>query len=113
MTDSLTYQLTRMPREQANLLLGGDTALLKVQATRTFELCAREAAQIFGGNSYVRGGRGEKIERLYREVRAYAIPGVCAASPVARARCCAQDASPDSMFFFLWHDGRRQRGDHV
>ena len=40
-----------------------------------FEYCAREAAQIFGGASYVRGGQGEKVERLYREVRAYAIPG--------------------------------------
>ena len=38
-------------------------------------LSAREAAQIFGGNSYIRGGQGEKIERLYREVRATAIPG--------------------------------------
>ena len=33
------------------------------------------AAQIFGGASYVRGGQGEKVERLYREVRAFAIPG--------------------------------------
>jgi alkylation response protein AidB-like acyl-CoA dehydrogenase len=55
--------------------LGMDSALLKVQATKTFEFCAREAAQIFGGASYVRGGQGERIERLYREVRAYAIPG--------------------------------------
>ena len=75
MADTLTYQITRIPAEHAGLLLGGDTALLKVQATKTFELCAREAAQIFGGASYVRGGRGEKIERLYREVRAYTIPG--------------------------------------
>jgi alkylation response protein AidB-like acyl-CoA dehydrogenase len=35
----------------------------------------REAAQIFGGLAYTRGGVGEKVERLYREVRAYAIPG--------------------------------------
>ena len=75
MADTLTYQITRIPAEHAGLLLGGDTALLKVQATKTFELCAREAAQIFGGASYVRGGRGEKIERLCREVRAYAVPG--------------------------------------
>lgn len=40
-----------------------------------FEFCAREASQIFGGLSYSRGGQGEKIERLYRDVRAYAIPG--------------------------------------
>jgi len=25
--------------------------------------------------SYTRGGQGEKVERLYREVRAFAIPG--------------------------------------
>ena len=55
--------------------MGGPTALMKVQATKVFELCAREAAQIFGGLSYVRGGQGEKVERLSREVRAYAIPG--------------------------------------
>jgi hypothetical protein len=48
---------------------------VQAQATQTFELCAREASQIFGGLAYTRGGQGEKVERLYREVRAYAIPG--------------------------------------
>jgi alkylation response protein AidB-like acyl-CoA dehydrogenase len=56
-------------------MLAGITALAKVQATKVFEFCAREAAQIFGGASYVRGGQGEKVERLYSDVRAYAIPG--------------------------------------
>ena len=55
--------------------LGGQCALLKVQASKTFEFCAREASQIFGGNSVVREGRGKIVERLYREVRASAIPG--------------------------------------
>jgi alkylation response protein AidB-like acyl-CoA dehydrogenase/cytochrome b involved in lipid metabolism len=50
-------------------------ALGKVFATQTFEFCAREASQIFGGNSYMRTGPGEKIERFYREVRATAISG--------------------------------------
>ena len=49
-------------------------ALLKAHGSFTFEFCAREAAQIFGGLAYTRGGQGEKVERLYREVRAYAIP---------------------------------------
>ena len=73
----LTYQLQAIPREEhfAHLDLIMDISLLKVQATKTFEFCAREAAQIFGGASYVRGGQGEKVERLYREVRAFAIPG--------------------------------------
>ena len=63
------------PRDSHPFFPGGATALLKAQSTKTFEFCAREAAQIFGGASYVRGGQGEKVERLYREVRAYAIPG--------------------------------------
>ena len=73
----LTYQLQNIPREEhfSHLDLIMDISLLKVQATKTFEYCAREAAQIFGGASYVRGGQGEVIERLYREVRAFAIPG--------------------------------------
>lgn len=55
--------------------LGGPIALLKAQSTLTLELCAREAAQIFGGLSYTRGGQAERVERIYREVRGYAIPG--------------------------------------
>jgi alkylation response protein AidB-like acyl-CoA dehydrogenase/cytochrome b involved in lipid metabolism len=50
-------------------------ALGKVLATQTMEFCAREASQIFGGNSYMRTGPGEKIERFYRDVRAMAISG--------------------------------------
>ncbi len=50
----------------------GDFALLKVQATRTMEFCAREACQILGGASFMRGSR---IERIYREVRVMAIGG--------------------------------------
>ncbi|KAI8813727.1 acyl-CoA dehydrogenase/oxidase [Cladochytrium replicatum] len=73
--ETLIYQATRMPAEMQMLKLGGPIALLKAQSTQTFEYCAREAAQIFGGLSYSRGGQGEKVERLYREVRAYAIPG--------------------------------------
>jgi acyl-CoA dehydrogenase len=37
----------------------GDFALLKVQATQTMEYCAREACQIMGGASFMRGGSEE------------------------------------------------------
>ena len=73
--ESLIYQVSKMPEELQMLKLGGPIALLKAQSTQTMEFCAREAAQIFGGLSYSRGGQGERVERLYREVRAYAIPG--------------------------------------
>ena len=49
-----------------------DLALLKVQATRMFELVAREAAQVLGGASFI---EGTKTERIYREVRVVAIGG--------------------------------------
>ncbi|MEO0368019.1 MAG: acyl-CoA dehydrogenase family protein [Pseudomonadota bacterium] len=47
-------------------------ALLKVQCSQTLEFCAREAMQIMGGISYMRGNR---VERIYREVRVNAIGG--------------------------------------
>jgi alkylation response protein AidB-like acyl-CoA dehydrogenase len=75
-TDSqnVTFNLKVLSHKEATLRLAGPIALLKAQATTTMEYCAREAAQIFGGLAYTRGGQGEKVERLYREVRAYAIP---------------------------------------
>ena len=47
-------------------------SLLKVEATRTMEFCAREAMQILGGAGFI---RGQRIERIYREVRVMAIGG--------------------------------------
>jgi len=73
--EQLVYNVQRMEKAEADLKLGGMTALAKVQCTKVFEYCAREAAQIFGGLSYSRGGKGEKVERLNREVRAMAVPG--------------------------------------
>ena len=55
--------------------LFGFMAWLKVQSSRTLEFCAREASQILGGASYTREGPGQKVERIYREVRVMAIGG--------------------------------------
>ena len=49
-----------------------DYAMLKVQATRMLEAVARDAAQVLGGASYMKGSR---VERIYREVRVNAIGG--------------------------------------
>ncbi|KAL5117690.1 hypothetical protein ACEQ8H_004438 [Pleosporales sp. CAS-2024a] len=73
--ENVVYQCQQMNEMEAMLKLGGAIASLKAQSTTTFEFCAREASQIFGGLSYSRGGQGAKVERLYRDVRAYAIPG--------------------------------------
>lgn len=49
-----------------------ELAEAKITASLTMEFCAREAAQILGGASFIRGNR---VERLYREVRVNAIGG--------------------------------------
>jgi len=73
--ENITYQMKVLDKKMQARVLGGPIALLKAQCTQLFEFCAREASQIFGGLSYTRGGQGEKVERLSREVRAYTIPG--------------------------------------
>lgn len=73
--EALVYQADEMSDTEGMLKLGGAVAGLKAQSTLTFEFCAREASQIFGGLSYSKGGQGGKVELLYRDVRAYAIPG--------------------------------------
>jgi acyl-CoA dehydrogenase len=49
-----------------------DIAMLKVQATRTLEHCARDAMQVLGGQAYAGTTR---VERIYREARIFAIGG--------------------------------------
>ncbi len=46
--ENITYQMNSMSFEESSKKLAGPLALLKAQSTSTFELCAREAAQIFG-----------------------------------------------------------------
>merc|ERR1711870_167450 len=55
--------------------LAGPIALCKFQATKTYELVARECSQVFGGKAYLRSGPGVRVERCYREVRVLAIGG--------------------------------------
>jgi acyl-CoA dehydrogenase len=59
-------------RHRQGVAAPSDYALAKVQATQAFERVAREAAQVFGGASYI---RGNKVERIYREVRVMAVGG--------------------------------------
>lgn len=64
--DQLAWRIAQGQRPVAQL------AECKVQASLTMEFCAREAAQILGGASYL---RGNPVERIYREVRVNAIGG--------------------------------------
>jgi acyl-CoA dehydrogenase len=49
-----------------------EICLAKVMASKSLEFCASEAMQIFGGAGYLRGNR---VERIYREVKVMAIGG--------------------------------------
>ena len=70
--ESLTYMMEKgCPHSD----IAPRIALLKVNGTHLFEFCAREAAQILGGNSYARQGQGAAVERAYRDVRVQAIGG--------------------------------------
>jgi alkylation response protein AidB-like acyl-CoA dehydrogenase len=55
--------------------LGGTTALLKAHCSLVLELVASEAVQVLGGIGHTRGGQGERIERIRRDVKGVAIPG--------------------------------------
>lgn len=75
--ESLLYRLVAVERKGEDwfdgiLRIGAEAALAKVQATRCFEMCARQAAHLHGGNAYVKGNR---IESLYRHVLSLSIPG--------------------------------------
>jgi alkylation response protein AidB-like acyl-CoA dehydrogenase len=75
--EALVYRLVAVERRGENwfdgiLRIGAEAALAKVQATRCFEMCARQAAHLHGGNAYVKGNR---IESLYRHVLSLSIPG--------------------------------------
>lgn len=65
----LDYCIDRFHRGDVPI---ADLSLLKVQGVRTLEHCAREAMHILAGEAYQ--GRN-RIERIYREARIFAIGG--------------------------------------
>ncbi len=73
--EKVGYQLMTDRMGTKDPSISRNIALLKVQCTRTLQYCAIEASQIFGGRSYVVGGRGAKVERVYRALRALTIGG--------------------------------------
>ena len=73
--EQFTYQMCNMPKSDADTELGGLTALAKAQAGMVLDECARCAVLLFGGNGYTTTGRGEVVERIYREVPGARIPG--------------------------------------
>ncbi|MCJ1291504.1 hypothetical protein MMC34_003048 [Xylographa carneopallida] len=73
--EQFVYQMTKLSKAEADVELGGLTALAKAQAGIVLDECARCAVLLFGGNGYTRTGQGEIVERIYRDVPGARIPG--------------------------------------
>ncbi|KAL6232495.1 hypothetical protein BDW75DRAFT_247127 [Aspergillus navahoensis] len=73
--ESLVYQLDHMSEEASTALLAGQTAQLKAHSGIVLERVASQAIQLMGGLGLTRGGRGERVERIWRDVKAITIPG--------------------------------------
>lgn len=67
--ESVIYQLDHLSKEEGNRLLGGVTALIKANCSLVLEPCASQAVQLVGGIGYTKGGKGERIGRIFREIR--------------------------------------------
>ncbi|QKX55937.1 uncharacterized protein TRUGW13939_03036 [Talaromyces rugulosus] len=73
--DQFLYQMTKLSKQDADRELGGLTALAKAKAGMVINECAQCAVLLFGGNGMTRTGRGELVERIYRDVPTARIPG--------------------------------------
>jgi alkylation response protein AidB-like acyl-CoA dehydrogenase/predicted heme/steroid binding protein len=70
----MTYQMCTMSHAEANAKLGDVICLVKAQASKSMELCARETTHVFGGNALHKDSVGRKIEMMVAFVKGYAIP---------------------------------------
>ena len=73
--EQFVYQMTKLKKEEADVELGGLTAMAKAQAGIVLDECARCAVLLFGGNGFTTTGKGEIAERIYRDVPGARVPG--------------------------------------
>jgi alkylation response protein AidB-like acyl-CoA dehydrogenase len=74
-TEQVTYELDQLSEEDGNRLLGGVTALLKVEAGMTGKFVADECVKIMGGLGLTKTGQGARIEAISRGVIGLIVPG--------------------------------------
>jgi len=73
--ESVIYQVSQMSKEDGNVMLGGVTALLKAHSGIVAGDVVQRAVQCMGGIGLTRGGQGERVERVYRDISAITVPG--------------------------------------
>jgi len=71
--EKITHQYNTLPREVANAVLGGPTALLKYNCTRMMNIVSDRAVQIFGGRGVTKTGMGKNVER---HMKSFKLPSV-------------------------------------
>ena len=67
--EQLVYHINMSPLGWEDPQIASRVALLKVQGGQLIELAAREAAQVFGGAGYQKGGPGATVEQINRDLR--------------------------------------------
>jgi acyl-CoA dehydrogenase len=63
--EQFAFQMTQLPSQQADVQLGGLTALLKAHAGMVFKECADVSVLLFGGNGYTKSGQGMLAESKF------------------------------------------------
>ncbi|OSS51643.1 hypothetical protein B5807_03857 [Epicoccum nigrum] len=74
-TEQIIYELENLSDADGARLLGGTTALLKVEAGFVCKYVAEECLKIMGGLGLTKTGQGARIEAFYRAVPSYTVPG--------------------------------------
>jgi alkylation response protein AidB-like acyl-CoA dehydrogenase len=74
-TEQIVYELDHLSDADGARLLGGTTALLKVEAGIVCKYVAEECLKIMGGLGLTKTGQGARIESFYRAVPSFVVPG--------------------------------------
>ncbi|KAH6639545.1 acyl-CoA dehydrogenase-like protein [Boeremia exigua] len=74
-TEQIVYELENLSDADGARLLGGTTALLKVESGMVCKYVAEECLKIMGGLGLTKTGQGARIEAFYRAVPSYTVPG--------------------------------------
>ncbi|PSN68648.1 acyl-CoA dehydrogenase-like protein [Corynespora cassiicola Philippines] len=74
-TEQIIYELENLSDAEASRLLGGTTALLKVEGGMVAKYVAEECLKILGGLGLTKTGQGARVEAFYRSVPSLVVPG--------------------------------------
>ncbi|KAF2471680.1 acyl-CoA dehydrogenase-like protein [Lindgomyces ingoldianus] len=74
-TEQVVYELEHLSDKDGARLLGGVTALLKVEGGLVCKYVAEECLKIMGGLGLTKTGQGARIEAFYRSTPSLVVPG--------------------------------------